>query len=120
MPSFTQQDKHVVELYKRALVINEKHQKDMEFRLEEEAMKELDANFWQYLNGRLRMLVMNIQKAYQMKGISKGQIDSAERGVSDLLTMVQMYSNPYVINQLINEATEKYLKDKMLKKVQIS
>ena len=120
MPNFTKYDKHVVELYKKALAKNEQHQKEIEFRLEEEAMKDLDANFWEYLNGRLRMLVMSVQKAYQMKGISQGEIDSAERGVSDLLTMVQMYSDPYVINQLINEAIEKLLREKMLKKVKIS
>lgn len=117
---FTKHDKHVVELYKKALVINEQNQKDFEFNQEEEAMKELDANFWQYANGRLRMLVMSVQKAYQMKSISKGKIDEMERGVSDLLTMVQMYTDPYVINQLINEAMEKYFKDKMLREAKIA
>jgi len=120
MPEFTKHDKHVVELYKKARVINEQKQKDFEFKLEEDAMKELDGNFWGYANGRLRMLVMSVQKAYQMKGISKAQIDEAKREVSDLLTMFQMYTDPYVINQLINEAMEKYFKDKMLREAKIA
>lgn len=120
MPNFTHQHKHIVELYKKARVINEQKHKDFEFQLEEEAIKELDDNFWQYLDGRLRMLVMSVGKVYQMKGVSKANIDKAEREVSDLITMVGMYCDPYVIAQLTNEAMEKYFKDKMLRKAKIS
>ena len=118
MPSFTKQDKHVVELYKKAITAQQQLEKDVEFRIEEEAIKELDGQFWQYLNGRLRLLVMEVQKAYQMKGISKAKIDAAERGVGDLLTMVNMYTHPDVIIQLTNEASNERLKAKMLEKMQ--
>ncbi len=113
MPEFTTHDKHVVKLYEKAMV--ELQQQDK--RMQDEAMKELDDNFWTYLGARLKNLVQTVPQLYQKKGIAKAQIDEVERDVSDLLTMTRMYTNPHVINQLMNEAVSKYLKDKMIKKV---
>ena len=113
MPKFTAGDKHVVELYRKAMVEREKS----EIRMQEEAMKELDENFWQYCGSRLKAVIVTADNLDQLKGISTAQIDDVKRGVSDLMNMVRMYTLPEVVNQLINEAEDKRLREKMKKKV---
>lgn len=116
MPEFTEQDKHIAELYKKALVIYEKKQADWEFRMEEEAIKNLDDNFWAYLPKRMENMVKAVMTMPQLN-IAKGKIDEMQREVGDFVTMVGMYTHPEVLMQLINEETERVLREKMLNKV---
>jgi len=113
MPSFTPEDKKIVKLYEKAMV----DRQQQEERMQTEAIKELDDNFWQYCGARLKAVVQAVPQLYNMKGVSKAQIDTAEREISDLITLTRMYTTPEVVNQLMNEAVTKYLKDKMIKKV---
>lgn len=113
MPEFTAHDKHVVELYKKAMV----ERQQTEERIQEEAIKELEANFWQYCGSRLKAVIMTAHQLGQMKEIAKAQVDDLERGISDMMNLVRMYTLPQVIIQLYDEAEFKRLRAKMKKKV---
>jgi len=119
MPKFTPQDKHIAELYKKALIIHQKKQIEFESHMEEEAQKDLDSNFWAYLPARIQNLCKGVNQLNQMN-IPKGKIDEMERDVGDFVTMVGMYSHPEVIIQLINEESERVGREKMLEKVKSS
>lgn len=103
------QDAYIASIYEKAMI----NRSQLEKNRDAEAQKDLDANFWSYLDGRLKVLVQSVVKLHQMKGISKKQIDDAERGVSNLLSLVRMYTLPEVINQLNMDA----LRERMLKKI---
>lgn len=117
MPKFTAHDKHVVDLYKKAMIANQQKQKDFEEGLEGEATQELDSNFWGYLDSRLKNVVYAVNTMESMAHISVGDVDKFKREAEDLLTMIRMYTEPTVINQLMNEAESDRLRAKLKKKV---
>ena len=117
MPKFNAHDKHVVELYKKAMIANQQRQKEFEDGLEGEATQELDSNFWGYLPSRLKNVVYAVNTMESMAHISVGDVDKFKREAEDLFTMVRMYTEPTVITQLMNEAIAKLLKKRMLAKV---
>jgi len=106
---FTKEDAYIASIYKKALVQRSQGEK----RREAEALKDLEDNFWAYLHGRLKMLIMNVMKLHDMPNVPKAQIDEAARGVSDLMTLVSMYTMPEVIIQLTADLTKERILEKL-------
>jgi len=50
---FTKEDAYIASIYKKAMIQRSQDEK----RRDDEALEELEANFWTYLHGRLRVLV---------------------------------------------------------------
>lgn len=113
---FTAHDKHVADLYKKAVIKRKQDAEIFEVRSTEEAQAELDKQFWAYLGARLKNLFHGIAEL-EGRGIAKGHIDKMKQDASDLMNMVGMYTMPEVIAQLINEATDKVLRKRQLEKI---
>jgi len=119
MTKFDAQDKQVAEIFSKVMIKKDQKRKEWEKNTRDEAFADLDKLFWKFLPGRLKNIVSDTAALETTKGLySKAQIDALKRGVSDLLTLTRMYTEPEVIAQLTNEAVEKLLrkrmKDKML------
>ena len=92
-------DKYVTGIYQRCMI--KRSQTEIEVRKRGQA--EMEKNFWAYLGDRLDHLIMGVMQLHQMRGVTKAQIDEAERGVSDLLNMVKVYTLPEVIVELTKD-----------------
>jgi len=56
---------------------------------------------------------MDVMKLHTIPNVAKAQIDEAERGVSDLMNLVSMYTLPEVINQLTADLIKKQMVEKL-------
>ena len=113
---FTPHDKHVADLYKKAVIKRQQDAEIRETKSVEEAQADLDKNFWTYLEPRLKNLFFGIMEL-ETRGIAKGVIDKMKQDSSGLMNMVGMYTMPEVVAQLINEATDKVLRKRQLEKI---
>lgn len=115
---FTVHDKHVADLYKKAVIKRQQDAEILETKSVEEAQANLDKNFWTYLEPRLKNLFFGIVELEKRGIVAKGVIDKMKQDSSDLMNMVCMYTMPEVIAQLINESTDKVLRKRQLEKIQ--
>lgn len=102
-------NKYIETIYKKAMITRSQLEKDMQKRSQEE----MDKRFWEFLGARMQRLLEQASGLFQMGGLSKQQIDNAEKELSDFFTMVIMNTMPEVINQLTMDLT----KEKMLIKI---
>ncbi len=103
------QDAYVESIYNKAMIARSQAEKNKDI----ENQKKLEDNFWTYVNSRLNALVMKVMELYDNPNISKSQLDTAEKNVSYLLTMVNMNTLPEVINQLTADELKKVMLKKM-------
>lgn len=93
------ESQYIQQIYDKAMIDRSKKQLEIENRIKEDMEKQ----FWKYLPKRLEKLIMNVLQLRDTPNIPKSQIDEAEREVSKLLSMVQTYTLPEVIDQLTKD-----------------
>lgn len=114
---FNKDDKHIADLYQKAMIKGEQKRKEFNERTDKEAQVELDKQFWGYLYARLKNVIYGVDMIEKQGIEPTAKIDKLKQDVSDLLTMTRMYTHPDVIAQLINEANAKVIKKRMLEKM---
>ncbi len=102
--------KYIDNIYQKAMIKRSQAEKEFVQRSQEE----MEKNFWQYLGMRMEKLLGDVMKLYQTRGVSKQQIDTAEKEVGEFFTLVQTHTLPEVIDQL----TMDLAKEKMIIKME--
>lgn len=103
------QDQYVQSIYDKAMIQRSKTEREQSQRVKED----MEKRFWEYLPKRLEILIEKVMNLYQNPNISKAQIDEAERGVSNLMNIVQTHTLPEVIEHLTRDLQKKEYVDRL-------
>ena len=94
---YTKRDIEVKQIYQKAMLKRESRAKE----ISEMGDKHLEDNFWAYLGNRLEVILHAILILEQNPKTSKGKIDQAHNEFSKLVDIVNMYTIPEVIDELV-------------------